>query len=454
MPTWAPDVGDVSLNGWPVLDDGDSRIATGIIPGVGRPVTCAKAALPVFLHFYAAWQKEMGARMSIKVGPIDGHEVRQSRAASGFSNHASGSAVDVLYDSVLPADGEPHMTAAEKVTLEKILKRYTTSDGHRILANGEWWHSPYCDGMHTELSQAWDRGAKRNTTPQDVANVIHRLGIKADGTSTLASQVVGKITPAPKPAPAQKGAVWCSKFLTERGMHGAAHRIVWTLAGRESSWNPAMVYPAGTHDWKQEQPPFDTGLLQCNSVHLDLVRTLYGPSADLRLLLDPVVNLRVARELSKGWTDWTAWGIGHVNADGTVAFDWSQYPAAWLNKVTSSGKTQQQESEDGFLAIWQEYKAPAAVVSPTPVKPPASPTVSLSGVQRALWKDVRQVQAALNKVLGTRLVIDGKWGPSTQAAFNRYRVECMGLSGQAASGLPGIQSLTHLGNAAGLSVKP
>ena len=446
-------MGDVSLNGWPVLDDGDSRIATGIIPGVGRPVTCAKAALPVFLHFYAAWQKEMGARMSIKVGPIDGHEVRQSRAASGYSNHASGTAVDVLYDSVLPADGEPHMTAAEKVTLEKILKRYTTSDGHRILANGEWWHSPYCDGMHTELSQAWDRGAKRNTTPQDVANVIHRLGIKANGTSTIVSQVIGTITPAPKPAPAQKGAAWCSKFLTEQNMHGAAHRIVWTLAGRESGWDPSSMYPAGTHDWKSEQPPFDTGLLQCNSVNLPTVRKLYGPSADLRLLLDPVVNLRVARELSAGWVDWSAWGIGHVDAAGNVVFDWRQYPTSWLNKVTSSGKTQREESEAGFLEIWKQYKAPAAVVPPTPIKPPVVPSVSLSGVQRGIWKDVREVQIALNHVINGHLVIDGKWGATTQSEFNRFRVQNLNLSGQAAAGLPGIQSLTALGKAAGFSVK-
>jgi len=36
--------------------------------------------------------------------------------------------------------------------------------------------------MHTELSQGWEWGAKRDTTPADVREVIVRLGIRPDGT--------------------------------------------------------------------------------------------------------------------------------------------------------------------------------------------------------------------------------------------------------------------------------
>jgi len=445
---------DVSLNGWPVLDDGDPRIATGIIPSVGRPVTCARAALPVFLHFYAAWQKEMGPRMSIKTGPIDGHEVRQSRAAKGYSNHASGTAVDVLYNTVLPADGEPHMTAAEKANLDKILSRYVTTDGHRILANGEWWRSPHCDGMHTENSQSWDRGALRNTTAADVANVIKRLGIKPDGTTSIIAKIIAPIMPKPKP-PVTKGAAWCSAFLTAQGLTGATHRIVWTLAGRESGWDASMVYPAGKHDWASEQPPFDVGFLQCNSTHLPEIRTMFGPSANMKAMLDAGNCFRYSAKLSNNWTNFTAWGIGGVNADGTVRFDWAQYPQAWLNKQVAPGVTQQQESEQAFLAIWKQYVAPNAKPTPAPKPVPApkpKPSVSLAALLKHDVTAVKSVQAALNKVVGTTLTVDGLWGPKTQAAYDKFRSSSMGLSGNAANGTPGVQSLTALGKAGGFLV--
>jgi hypothetical protein len=63
--------------------------------------------------------------------------------------------------------------------LDNILNRYKTADGHRIFANGEWWNRE--DGMHTELSQDWDRGAKRNTTFKDVKEVQNILGINGNG---------------------------------------------------------------------------------------------------------------------------------------------------------------------------------------------------------------------------------------------------------------------------------
>ena len=140
-----------------------------------------KDAAPLFAAFFADWQKEMPSRMSLNPGPTDGYNYRPSRMTSGLSNHSSGTAVDVLYSSVLPADGKGHMTATEKQILDRILSRYVTTDGHRVLANGEWWDVPHRDGMHTELSQSWDRGARRNTNLADVKNVIKRLNIDADG---------------------------------------------------------------------------------------------------------------------------------------------------------------------------------------------------------------------------------------------------------------------------------
>ncbi len=125
----------------------------------------------------------MPARLKLDTGPVDGWNYRPSRLEKGLSDHASGTAVDVRYD-VLKPDGKAHMTAAEKKILDGILAQYVTADGHRVLANGAWW-SKVKDEMHTELSQGWDRGAKRNTTAKDVENVIKRLKIDKNGVRPL-----------------------------------------------------------------------------------------------------------------------------------------------------------------------------------------------------------------------------------------------------------------------------
>lgn len=176
-----------SLNGWPAITSAASNdLRTITIPGTKRRITVQKDAAPLFAAFYADWQREMTKRMKLDTGMIAGWNYRMSRfATSRLSNHASGTAVDALNDTVLPADGQAHMTVEEKQILDNILSRYVTDDGHRVLANGEWWNVPHKDGMHTELSQEWDRYAKRNTTLADVKNVIKRLGIDNDGNRKL-----------------------------------------------------------------------------------------------------------------------------------------------------------------------------------------------------------------------------------------------------------------------------
>jgi hypothetical protein len=175
-----------SLNGWPAITSSTSNdLRTITIPGTKRKIKMQKDVAPLFAAFYADWQREMPARMNLDPGPTDGWNYRESRMTKGLSNHSSGTAVDVLYTSVLPADGKPHMTREEKGILDRILGRYVTGDGHRVLANGEWWNPPHCDGMHTELSQSWDRGARRNTNLEDVREVIKRLNIDNDGNRPL-----------------------------------------------------------------------------------------------------------------------------------------------------------------------------------------------------------------------------------------------------------------------------
>lgn len=168
-----------SLNGWPVIKRwADPRLRAIPIPGTKRTVRLNRSVAPVFASFLADWHAEMPKRLHLNTGPVDGWNFRKSRFSNNYSNHASGTAVDLRYD-VLKPDGKPHMNQTEKKTLNKILDRYKTADGHRIFANGEWWNKP--DGMHTELSQSWDRGALRNTTLKDVKEVQRLLGIDKNG---------------------------------------------------------------------------------------------------------------------------------------------------------------------------------------------------------------------------------------------------------------------------------
>lgn len=230
-----------SLNGWRALPDGDPQLVTGTIPGTTRRLTACRAALPLLLHFCAAWNAEMPARLKLDHGPVDGWEYRDARTGGGLSNHASGTAVDLRYD-ILLADHERHMTTEETAILRRILARYVCADGHHVLANGYAWRvGAYCDEMHTELSQGWDsgNGAIRNTTAHDVAEVVARLGIRPDGTSTPA------VHPAAPRLSADATAKAIYAFLLAHGATPAGACAVLGNVQQECSFNNYEVETNG-----------------------------------------------------------------------------------------------------------------------------------------------------------------------------------------------------------------
>ena len=206
-----------SLNGWTVIKSAtDANLRTITIPGTKRKITVQKDCAPLFAAFFADWQRQMPDRLKLDPGPTAGWNYRYSRfEPDKLSNHASGTAVDVLWTTILLADNKPHMTADEKAMLDEILSRYVTDDGHRVLANGEWWNK--ADGMHTEISQSWDRGAKRDTTLADVKNVIKRLGIDNDGNHKL---------------PLWDGVIPIYDNILESQDHNIANTASWRLASR------------------------------------------------------------------------------------------------------------------------------------------------------------------------------------------------------------------------------
>lgn len=79
------------------------------------------------------------------------------------------------------------------------------------------------------------------------------------------------------------------------------------------------------------------------------------------------------------------------------------------------------------------------------INKPSLPVVSVRGVNRNLWKDVRIVQSALNRELGTRVVINGKWNDETEAAYKKWQDRL----GVAVGSKPNLYQLSKLGDKQG-----
>jgi len=178
---------ETSLNGWPTISNAaDPNLVAIKIPGTTHTIHAAKGPHLVFAAFLSDWHRLMPARLKLTPNQdVACWNYRKARAANGFSNHASGTAVDVDWNTILLADNKPHMTVEENTILKGILALYVCHDGHHILSNGEHWGLH--DGMHTELSQGWDTeaGAKRNTTAHDVQEVITKLKIDPHGVRPI-----------------------------------------------------------------------------------------------------------------------------------------------------------------------------------------------------------------------------------------------------------------------------
>lgn len=180
-------MGEVCLNGWPGVKPAFAglKMRTIAIPGTQRRVTVLRSVAPVFAAFAADWNRLMPARLKLDGGDpiaIGGYNYRPARSGAGLSCHSGGVAVD-FRTNILKADNKRHMTDQERKILDSLLATYVTDDGHRIFGSGAWWRK--CDEMHVQLSDHWERYAKRRTTQADVDNVIKRLKINKNGVRPL-----------------------------------------------------------------------------------------------------------------------------------------------------------------------------------------------------------------------------------------------------------------------------
>jgi hypothetical protein len=383
-----------SINGWTVLDNpawDDSRLTRLKVPGTPCVFYGRASVAPLFVALALDYHKTIHPLTGS--GDVDAYDYRQARAAASWSDHSSGTAMDIRA-SAEGAQGNGNYAwwqGAKAAQARRLLAKYEIImwGGPKNLG-GSYGNPVYYDYMHWAL--------KPGTTQADVDRVLKRLRIRPDGTVSplgkIANVVAPKLSahqlhllhlkntgkPSPKPAKpaltahqlhmqhlantaqpapvvAASGPDWLIKFLRA---HKVPNERAWfAVIMRESGGQSDCMYPAGAPwgDWKHGNGRhFDTGLCQLNDRHVEDAAALgYGP--DMRWALDPNKNLDYAlKHLS--WSDWgleiTSDAAG--NATG-YKFNWSGWPSPY-----QPGQSGAVSAEAGFKEWWDAYPTYAAKV--------------------------------------------------------------------------------------------
>lgn len=169
-----------SINGWPVLDNppwSDPRLATKPVPGVpDRKLMLRAEVLPLFLALAKDYHDTIAP---INEGALDdwAYSYREARYASSWSDHASGTAID------LNASKEGWLgmgnyafwkNPAKHKAAQDIKKRYeVVMWGGSTDFGGDYRNGPTVDWMHWAI--------KPGVTLAQVQAVIKKLGIDANG---------------------------------------------------------------------------------------------------------------------------------------------------------------------------------------------------------------------------------------------------------------------------------
>lgn len=175
----------VSINGWPVIKSyGSKQLKSGVVPGTKVKLLLRKEVLPLFLALAKEYHETI-APLDNKTQDDWSYNYRKSRANSNWSNHASGTAVDLnsSKEGSQSQSNRKYWAEPDKAKAVKKLKRV-----YSIMNWGGDWTSFY-DPMHWEL--------KAGTSVSDVARLIKKLGITPDGVRTksrfgIPLKVIGK----------------------------------------------------------------------------------------------------------------------------------------------------------------------------------------------------------------------------------------------------------------------
>lgn len=166
-----------SINGWSVLDNppwGDSRLTRKSVPGTPASLWMRGSVLPLFLALCKDYHDTIHA-LTVG-GDTDGYDYREARMANSWSDHSSGTAVDIRASHEgAQGTGNRSWWVGEKAEAAVVIKeRYEIViwGGAKDLG-GDYQNPKYWDWMH------W--AVKPGITQSDVDAVIRRLNISPDG---------------------------------------------------------------------------------------------------------------------------------------------------------------------------------------------------------------------------------------------------------------------------------
>jgi hypothetical protein len=171
-----------SINRWPVLGERSSDLAIGTVPGTTIRLRMRADVLPLFLALAAEYHRTVAP---LRKGECGAYSHREARAAAAWSDHASGTAMDLNWrheGAQGPRGGMATMSKAQIKACAALKKRFKVVIWGGDKARGGDYSQPrYWDPMHYAL--------KPGTSVAEVRAVIKALRIRPDGT----------IAPPPKP---------------------------------------------------------------------------------------------------------------------------------------------------------------------------------------------------------------------------------------------------------------
>ena len=161
-----------SLNGWTVLAPGSSLLATKPIPSVDRRITMRRSVLPLFLalaYDYHYWVS------ALDVGKVDegGYAYRQARTSTGWSNHSSGTAMDLNWSMEGAQGSAMGRRFFARPDVDKAIRTMKVIYDDVIDWGGDWHALDY---MHWEI--------RPGVSQARVSALIAHLGITAAGVRT------------------------------------------------------------------------------------------------------------------------------------------------------------------------------------------------------------------------------------------------------------------------------
>jgi len=165
----------VSINGWEVIPSiGDKSLAVGVVPGTNVKLRMRKEVLPLFLALAADYNNQVA---HLRNGECGAYNFRKARQANAYSDHSSGTAVDLNWShegAMGPNGGMKTMNDAQIKACANIKALYEIVIwGGNKKNGGDYSDTNSWDPMHYAL--------KAGTTVTDVNRILLKLGIDKNG---------------------------------------------------------------------------------------------------------------------------------------------------------------------------------------------------------------------------------------------------------------------------------